>query len=106
MGALTASGITIGSTAVSATAAELNKLSGVNTTTAELNHVNGVTSAIQTQLNAKAPLASPDLTGNPTAPTQSSSDNSTKIATTAFVTTKVGTSASLDDVTALAIALG
>jgi hypothetical protein len=35
--------------------------------------------------------ASPALTGSPTAPTQSSSDNSTNIATTAFVTTKVGT---------------
>ncbi len=32
-----------------------------------------------------APLASPALTGNPTAPTQSSSENSTKIATTAYV---------------------
>jgi len=105
-GSLETDAISINGTTVSATAAELNKLSGVNTTTAELNHVNGVTSAIQTQLNAKAPLASPELTGNPTAPTQSSSDNSTKIATTAFVTTKVGTSASLDDVTALAIALG
>ena len=31
------------------------------------------------------------LTGNVTAPTQSNSDNSTKVATTAFVTTKVGT---------------
>lgn len=32
-----------------------------------------------------APLSSPALTGTPTAPTASSSDNSTKIATTAFV---------------------
>ena len=32
-----------------------------------------------------APLASPALTGNPTAPTQSLADNSTKIATTAYV---------------------
>jgi hypothetical protein len=31
------------------------------------------------------------LTGNVTAPTQTSTDNSTKVATTAFVTTKVGT---------------
>lgn len=36
-------------------------------------------------LAAKAPLASPALTGNPTAPTQDASDDSTKIATTAFV---------------------
>jgi hypothetical protein len=32
-----------------------------------------------------APLASPALTGNPTAPTQTSGNNSTRIATTAFV---------------------
>lgn len=42
----------------------------------------------QTDLSAalalKAPLASPALTGNPTAPTQTAGDNSTKIATTAF----------------------
>jgi hypothetical protein len=37
----------------------------------------------------KAPLASPAFTGSPTAPTQSASDNSTKIATTAYVETAV-----------------
>ncbi|HEV8189515.1 MAG TPA: hypothetical protein VGP83_17300 [Pyrinomonadaceae bacterium] len=36
-----------------------------------------------------ARLASPALTGTPTAPTAASSDNSTKLATTAFVTTAV-----------------
>jgi hypothetical protein len=51
----------------------------------EVGYLNGVTSAIQTQLNTKAPLASPALTGNPTAPTQTAGDNSTKIATTAYV---------------------
>lgn len=40
-------------------------------------------------LAAKAPLASPALTGTPTAPTPSSGDNSTKIATTAYVDTAV-----------------
>lgn len=35
-------------------------------------------------LALKAPLASPALTGNPTAPTQAPADNSTKIATTAY----------------------
>jgi len=34
---------------------------------------------------SRAPLASPGLTGTPTAPTPSSGDNSTKIATTAYV---------------------
>ena len=37
-----------------------------------------------------APLTSPALTGNPTATTQSTSDNSTRLATTAFVTSKFG----------------
>ena len=36
-------------------------------------------------LNLKAPLASPALTGNPTAPTQAATDSSTKLATTAHV---------------------
>ena len=39
---------------VTATAAELNILDGVSATTAEINYVGGVTSAIQTQLDAKA----------------------------------------------------
>jgi len=40
---------------------------------------------LQNALNLKANLASPALTGSPTAPTVSSGDNSTAIATTAFV---------------------
>jgi len=47
---------------VTATPAELNILDGVTATTAELNYVDGVTSAIQTQINSKAPSASPTLT--------------------------------------------
>ena len=58
----------LASLGVTATAAELNILDGVTATTAELNYVDGVTSAIQTQLNAKAPLASPTFTGTVTAP--------------------------------------
>jgi hypothetical protein len=38
-----------------------------------------------TDLAAKAPLASPTFTGNPTAPTATVGDNDTSIATTAFV---------------------
>jgi hypothetical protein len=41
-------------------------------------------------LAAKAPLASPALTGNPTAPTQAALDNSTKLATTAYTDAAVG----------------
>lgn len=36
-------------------------------------------------ISSKAPLNSPALTGNPTAPTQSAGNNSTRLATTAFV---------------------
>lgn len=79
---------------VTATAAELNVLDGITATTTELNYVDGVTSAIQTQLNAKAPKASPALTGTPTAPTAAAGTNTTQIATTAFVTSAISTSAS------------
>ena len=47
---------------VTATTAELNIMDGVTATTAELNYVDGVTSNVQTQLNTKAPSASPTLT--------------------------------------------
>lgn len=40
-------------------------------------------------LALKAPLASPALTGEPTAPTQTAGNNSTRIATTAFVQTAI-----------------
>lgn len=40
-------------------------------------------------LSLAAPLASPPLTGNPTAPTQVAGNNSTRIATTAFVTAAI-----------------
>jgi len=43
----------------------------------------GDTSGLQSALDAKAPLASPALTGTPTAPTPGTGDSSTKIATTA-----------------------
>lgn len=41
--------------------------------------------ALQTLINAKAPLASPALTGTPTAPTPAAGTNSTRVATTEFV---------------------
>lgn len=59
----------------------------------------------------KAPIASPALTGNPTAPTQLTSDNSTRIATTAFVKALIdgvlaGAPGALDTLDELAAALG
>lgn len=61
----------------------------ITATAAEINFVAGVTSAIQTQLNAKAALASPALTGTPTAPTAAVGTNTTQVATTAFVNAEI-----------------
>jgi hypothetical protein len=86
----------------------------------ELGYLDGVTSAIQTQLDAKlatataastyAPLASPALTGVPTAPTAAANTNTTQIATTAFVQTELtdligGAPGALDTLNELAAAL-
>ena len=42
------------------------EISGLTATAAELNNVAGINSSVQTQLDAKAPLASPTLTGTVT----------------------------------------
>jgi hypothetical protein len=57
----------------------------ITSTAAELNFMDGVTSNVQTQLNAKANLASPTFTGVPAAPTAAVGTNTTQLATTAFV---------------------
>ena len=44
-------------------------LDGATVTTVEVNYVSGVTSAIQTQIDAKSPIASPTFTGTATIPT-------------------------------------
>jgi hypothetical protein len=49
---------------------------------------------------SKAPLASPAFTGTPTAPTPAAGDNSTKIATTAFVVATLAPPRATVDVTA------
>jgi hypothetical protein len=67
---------------VTSTAAELNILDGATLSTTELNYVDGVTSAIQTQLDAKAPLAGPALTGDATAVNLTISGNLTVNGTT------------------------
>jgi hypothetical protein len=45
------------------TSEEFGVLDGITASTAELNYVDGVTSAIQTQIDAKAPIANPTFTG-------------------------------------------
>ena len=52
-GTITTPGLTLGSTAVTSTAAELNALDGITATVTELNHTDGVSSNIQTQLDTK-----------------------------------------------------
>lgn len=46
-----------------ADATELNILDGALITTTELNYVSGVSSSIQTQIDAKSPIADPTFTG-------------------------------------------
>ncbi len=87
----------------------------------ELGYLDGVTSAIQTQIDSKlatstasstyAPLASPALTGVPTAPTAAANTNTTQIATTAYVQTELAdlvasAPSTLDTLNELASALG
>lgn len=48
-------GVTVTLADITATAAELNLLAGTSATADEIDHLSGVTSAIQTQLDAKAP---------------------------------------------------
>jgi len=80
---------------VTADAAELNILDGATLTTTELNYVDGVTSPIQTQLDAKAPLASPTFTGTVTLP--SGTVTSAMIADGTIVDGDISSSAAIAD---------
>ena len=66
---------------------------------------------LQAALDAKTPLASPALTGAPTAPTAAAGTNTTQIASTAFVQAALATlidaaPGALDTLNELAAALG
>lgn len=66
---------------------------------------------LQTALDVKAPLASPALSGTPTAPTATAGTNTTQIATTAFVAAEIGAlidaaPGAMDTLNELAAALG
>ncbi|CAB4185784.1 hypothetical protein UFOVP1130_123 [uncultured Caudovirales phage] len=80
---------------VTADAAELNILDGATLSTTELNYVDGVTSAIQGQLDAKAPLASPTFTGTVTLP--SGTVTSAMIADGTIVNADISSSAAIAD---------
>lgn len=89
---LTANTFTLNSVAIGS--ADFTKLSDITVTATEINSLDGASSTqtMQAQMDDKAPLASPALTGTPTAPTPTAGDSSTKIATTAFVGTQVASS--------------
>jgi microcystin-dependent protein len=57
---------------LTATSTELNVLDGITASTAELNYTDGVTSAIQTQIDTKAPSAGPTFTGTVVLPSTTS----------------------------------
>jgi len=74
------------------------------------NHAISVTTGLQAALDSKAPLASPALTGVPTAPTAAANTNTTQVATTAYVQTEVtdligGAPGTLDTLNELAAAI-
>lgn len=87
----------ISSTALTASRALVSDASGVvsvaTTTSAEIGYVNGVTSAIQTQMNLKAPLASPTFTGTITTPLTASrvvvSNGSSQLAVSTTTSTEI-----------------
>ena len=55
-------------------------LVAATTTATQVGYLSGVTSSIQDQLDDKAPLASPNFTGEPTAPTANVGQDDTAIA--------------------------
>jgi microcystin-dependent protein len=82
---------------LTATSTELNILDGATLNTTELNYVDGVTSAIQTQIDTKAPSAGPTFTGTVVLPSTTSigTITSTELSyidgVTSSVQTQIGT---------------
>ena len=101
----------VNASVASGAAIDATKIADGSVTSAEFQYINTLSSKAQTQLTAKAPLASPTLTGNPVAPTQSAANNSTRIATTAYADTAAANlvdsaPAALNTLNELAAALG
>ena len=87
-----------------AAAIDATKIADGSVTSAEFQYINSLSSNAQDQIDLKAPLASPGLTGNPTAPTQSAGDNSTKLATTAYVDNSTASRDQLGEMTDVTLA--
>jgi len=75
-------------------------LDTLNELAAALGNDSNFAATITNALALKAPLASPAMTGNPTAPTPAQFDNDTSVATTAFVQRAIGSSSSAVQLTA------
>jgi hypothetical protein len=91
---------------------EWNQIESKPSTFTPTSHTHAISDVtnLQTSLNAKAPLASPALTGTPTAPTAAANTNSTQIATTAYVQGEItdligGAPGALDTLNELAAAI-
>ncbi|OYX99797.1 MAG: hypothetical protein B7Y80_09405 [Hyphomicrobium sp. 32-62-53] len=88
-------------------------ITGKPATFAPSTHAHAISevTGLQGALDAKAPLASPALTGTPTAPTATAGTNTTQVATTAFVAAAIAAlidaaPGALDTLNELAAALG
>ena len=80
-------------------AIDATKIADGSVTSTEFQYINSLSSNAQDQINLKAPLASPALTGNPTAPTQAAGNNSTRLATTAYVDNSTASRDQLSEMT-------
>jgi len=98
------SGVIVNADINSSAAIDASKIADGSVSDAEFQRLDGLTSDIQTQLDLKAALASPALTGNPTAPTQSAGNNSTRLATTAYVDNSTASRDQLGELTDVTLA--
>jgi len=85
-------------------AIDATKIADGSVTSTEFQYINSLSSNAQTQIDSKAPLASPALTGNPTAPTQAAGNNSTRLATTAYVDNSTAARDQLGEMTDVTLA--
>lgn len=72
-----------------------NANAAITVTPTELNYLAGVSSNLQTQISARAPIASPTFTGTPAAPTATVGTSTTQIATTEYVVASIANAGSV-----------
>lgn len=82
------------------------KNAGSDAAIAAADTLNVAMAKLETKVDLKAPIASPDFSGTPTAPTATAGTNTTQIATTAFVKTAVDTAVGSVDTGVMAVTTG